>query len=189
MLKESGLSLLEMLIVMAMTAALLVNAAYFIPHFCYRFFYLYKTQQIKQVVHQTMKPLMKDIRRAGFIFGEHKSEDIPAIIINDRRDCIILRYDSIKTKGWQYGDGGEGKTRRLTYRFHQNNVEVASGGISDDQQRWYKLFDSKEIMIMAFNILDQDDYAKIVVTAQLIKRPDISYTFVQPVKYENHEKA
>lgn len=186
MSKESGLSLLEMLIVMALTAVFLVNAAYFIPHFCYRFFYLYKTQQIKQVVSQTMKPLMKDIRRAGFIFGQKKSEAVPAIIINDRRDCIILSYDSIKTERWQCGDAGEGNTRRLIYRFHQNNVEVASGVASDDLQRWYKLFDPKEIMIMAFNILDYDRYAKVVVTARLIKNSNISYTFVQPVKYENH---
>lgn len=184
--KESGLSLLEMLIVMAMTAVFLVNAAYFIPHFCYRFFYLYKTQQIKRVVHQTMQPLMKDIRRAGFIFGKEKSEDTPAIIINDRRDCVILSYDSIKTERWQCGDAGEGKTRRFIYRFHKNNIEVASAVASDDQQRWYKLFDPKDIMVMAFNILDHGRYAKVAVTARLIKNSDISYTFVQPVKYENH---
>lgn len=185
MLRESGLSLLEMLFVLAISALFIINTAYFIPRFYYLFYKLYQTEQIKLVMHQTIQPLMKDIRRAGFMLNNSPKKRDDAIMIDNKKGCVILSYDLLGAYQKSYTKKATQGTAKFMYRLKRNNIEISVTDNHHHDQRWRKLFDPNIIEIVAFTVKDHFQYAEVSLKGRSVKTSAISYTLRQVVKYEN----
>lgn len=187
MLKQAGIGLLEMMIIIMLSALFLAHAVHFIPSFHYRYFTLYHQEHIKRTLRHALQPLVQNVRRAGFLHNISDGSIDTGLMISQDKRSICLCYNS-----FLYSEQGMlQKKRRLNsikivYRFHDHNIEFWMKGEGAEGKQWRRLFDPKTIKIHDFKINDRGHYAEIFIKGSSIKIKSSTHTVLLRVKYENH---
>jgi prepilin peptidase dependent protein B len=185
MLKQQGFSLFEMLLVLALSSILMLTIIQFFPVFQQQWLSLYQKQRIMHIVNNTLLPLYKDIKRAGFIAKINAQPIAEALQVNAEGNCIIIHYDLNRKGTWAIDEKDLSKVDTFVYRYAKNNVEYLPGAQNCKGIGWEKLFDNKEINIIQFQLFDQHSYLEIRMTGALVAAPDIVYSLSRMIRYEN----
>lgn len=185
MLKQSGFSLFEVLICLMIASLILIGTSQCYQQLQMRLSDDYLKSHLQQTVHQALAGLSKDIKRAGFTHHISTEIKFKPIEINDRQDCIVIRYDS------GLGDNGSRKSLYSTYfdvftfRYHQNNLEYKHAATKCDGLNWQRLFDPNDVNVTQFSIKQRSQTIEIKLTAELKKHAHIQYNLTKIIKNEN----
>lgn len=182
---SKGYSLLEMLISLALSSLIVISATTLYPQLQLHILHYYQQFRLEQSVQTAMAGLIKDVKRAGFIANHPKKMTQKAIDINQKQNCVIIRYDSEIRGDWVYNSEDIAQSDVFAYRYIKNNIEYKTGALTCAGANWDKLFDPNEIKVTAFTIKPLHHRLEIILRAELKKDASIHYQLVTVIKHEN----
>ncbi|WP_392566974.1 hypothetical protein RHO15_05270 [Utexia brackfieldae] len=187
MLNSRGFSLFEMLLILMLSSLLMMTLILFFPLLYRHLLQHYQQQRLRQAVDWGMLPMIKDIKRAGFMakLSLSSGQMQSAIVIEPARPCLIIRYDLSGIAQSSDVASNVSSNASFAYRYHQHNIEYASDVSHCSGNGWIKLFDEREIKVTSFTLLDKPTYLQLRLSACLIFQPTLCYQYAQWIRYEN----
>ncbi|OCQ50775.1 hypothetical protein Ppb6_03872 [Photorhabdus australis subsp. thailandensis] len=188
--KQTGMTLLEVIVAMAIGSIILMAIAKSYPVFTRQIMELYQRYRLAYFVKQTLHIIEKDIRRAGYC--QHYCDGNP-IFINNKSDesensCLIIAYDLNINNRWERPEHSESEF--FGYRLSNKSVEWKRGAGNCQENGWERLFDPNEIGIDSFTIekLRTNDglvFIKLMLIARWFKHPSINYQYQAVIRLRN----
>ncbi|WP_036769038.1 prepilin peptidase-dependent protein [Photorhabdus australis] len=188
--KQTGMTLLEVIVAMAIGSIILMAIAKSYPVFTRQIMELYQRYRLAYFVKQTLHIIEKDIRRAGYC--QHYCDGNP-IFINNKSDesensCLIIAYDLNINNRWELPEHSESEF--FGYRLSNKSVEWKRGAGNCQENGWERLFDPNEIGIDSFTIekLRTNDglvFIKLMLIARWFKHPSINYQYQAVIRLRN----
>lgn len=182
-----GFTLLEMLLVLMITAMITGSIMAFYPKWHFSLIAEFQRNRLQQATIQALSGLIKDIKRAGFIANISSSVNQPAIDVNIAGNCIIIRYDANSRGKWLHDPINPQLSDIFAYRYVKHNLESQTGvtNCKNTASRWEKLFDPNEMILNDFNVSHYHHYIKLRLSVSLKSNTKIDYHVVLYVKNEN----
>ncbi|EGT4253596.1 prepilin peptidase-dependent protein [Citrobacter amalonaticus] len=148
---ESGFSLLEVLIAMAISSVLLLGAARFLPALQRDIFQQTRKLALEDDMWQRVYTVAKHLQRAGYCHGSCSGEGIH---ISDTGQCIIIQWDANANGVWENEPGKEAE--QTGFRLNDSVLETQRGAKTCNGKGWDKITDPDVVQITAFEVVRQD---------------------------------
>lgn len=185
MLKNQGFSLLEMIISTLILNLIIIGTSTFYQQLHATNMNYYLNTHLKQNIEHAVSGLFKDIKRAGFIANSPSKINQKSIEINDKNNCIIIRYDSEIRHYWIDDPQHLNNSDIFSYRFYQNNLEYKTGAMNCQGTNWQKIFDPNDIKVTKFVIKQNNNTIEMTLAAELKKHHHISHQIFKIIRNEN----
>ncbi|QMI06433.1 prepilin peptidase-dependent protein [Citrobacter sp. RHB25-C09] len=149
--KETGFSLLEVLIAMAISSVLLLGGARFLPALQRDILQYTRRLSLEDEVWQRVFTVAKQLQRAGYCYGKCVGEPL---IIAEQGQCVIVQWDANSNGVWERFPV---KVAEQTgYRLRDNVLETLRGATSCGGKGWDKMTDPETVQIAAFDVERHD---------------------------------
>ncbi|MDW8845646.1 prepilin peptidase-dependent protein [Erwinia sp. MMLR14_017] len=159
-MKESGFSLMEMLVALAVSSVLLVGAARVLPALqCHNLQTLMRFQ-LHEEIQLMMARLQKAVIRAGYCKGECAGA---ALHIAESGRCFLVRWDENSNGRWE--GTGSAESDLYGYRFRQGSLEMQRGVDNCEGSGWERLNDPATVMLSDFHIIQHDKQIRLAISA------------------------
>ncbi|WP_343552365.1 prepilin peptidase-dependent protein [Pantoea sp.] len=145
--RQSGFSLLEMLIAMAVGAVLMVSVGRFLPLLLEQNLRLQQRVQLQQELQQIANTLHKALRRAGYCHGQCSGS---ALTLAANGSCVLLRWDENSNGHWE--GVGHSESDYYGYRLRSGQLEMQRGVDECNSAGWERLSDPAFLTISAFKL-------------------------------------
>lgn len=155
-----GYSLLELLLVVALSSILLLVIGRLLPQLSYQQRQLFSQQRLKQELYSLLMQLEKDIRRAGYCNGENCGNS--GLVITNRGRCLLVRWDENHNGRWE--PPGHLLSEYFGYRLHAAKLEAQRGSVDCLTGRWESLIDSSILRVEEFHVSVHERLVRIRLT-------------------------
>ncbi|QXF32351.1 peptidase [Photorhabdus luminescens] len=187
---QSGMTLLEVIVAMAIGSIILLAIAKSYPILTKQIMELYQRYRLGYFIKQTLHIIEKDIRRAGYC--QHYCDGKPIVISNKSDEsedsCLIIAYDLNTNNQWEPPEHSESEF--FGYRLSNKSVEWKRGAGNCQESGWERLFDPNEIVVDSFKAekLPAKDglvFIKLTLIAHWFKHPSINYQYQSVIRLRN----
>lgn len=158
-LTQSGFSLLEMLIAMALSAVLMLSIGRFLPLLTAENLRLHQHIQLREELQQLMQTLEKAVRRAGYCNGECGAGALSAAA-----GCLLLRWDDNSNGRWE--PPGDSQSDYYGFRLRQRQLETQRGVSECGGAGWERLSDPAFLIIEQFSVQQEGKLIKLRLTGR-----------------------
>ncbi|ORM66632.1 prepilin peptidase-dependent protein [Pantoea rwandensis] len=148
---ESGFSLLEMLIAMAVGAILMVSVGRFLPLLLAQNLQLQQRVQLQQELQQLSHTLQKALQRAGYCRGQCSG---PALTLAAGGSCLLLRWDENSNGRWEGVASSD--SDYYGYRLRNGQIEMQRGVDNCSGSGWERMTDPAFLSIDIFRLERQN---------------------------------
>lgn len=129
--KQSGFSLPEMLIAMAISAVLLLGSARFLPALQWAALRQTRQQSLENELWQRIYTVAKHLQRAGYCRGLCRGQ---ALYIAGGGDCLLVSWDSNSDGVWNSAPSSESDT--TGFRLRDGALETLRGASACSGKGW-----------------------------------------------------
>lgn len=147
-MRQSGFTLLEMLIALAISGVLLIGATRFLPFIQLANLRTLMMSQLNEELRLMMVTLEKAVRRAGYCRGECLGQ---GVIIEQNETCLLVRWDENSNGRWEGVESPN--SDYYGYRLKEGNLEAQRGVANCGSGGWEKLNDPATVTITKFQVL------------------------------------
>lgn len=147
--KIKGFSLLETLIALGISSALLLGAVRMLP--ALHLGVLRQTQQaaMQEELWQLAFAVGKQLQRAGYCHGDCAGEPLK---IAANGQCVILQWDANSNGRWESFSADSEQTG---YRLRDKSLETQRGATQCEGKGWEKMTDPQKMRFDAFTVQRQ----------------------------------
>lgn len=148
--KQSGFSLLETLLAMAIGSVILLAAARFLPALQFAVLQQTRAQALEDELWQRLYTVARHIQRAGYCKGECSGQ--PLIIGRDGH-CVVVQWDANSNGRWESNPASEAD--QTGFRLQNGVLETLRGATSCEGKGWDKMTDPDTVEVHDFTIIRQ----------------------------------
>ncbi|WP_237386463.1 prepilin peptidase-dependent protein [Xenorhabdus sp. Sc-CR9] len=190
--KQTGFSLLEVLVAMLIGSVILVAMTKTYPILSGQILDLYRKYRLHYLVTRTAYLMEKDIRRAGYCRDRKQCEGEPLIIKNKNTEsvnsCIIVAFDLNLNDRWEKPEHIESEF--FGYRLNNRALEWKRGAGDCQENGWERLFDLREIGIDTFYLEKLQVkrglvFISLSINAHWLKSPSIVHRHQTTIRLRN----
>ncbi len=158
-LAESGFSLLEMLMALAISAIVMVSLGRFLPLLLEQNLQLQQRVQLQLELEQLAGTLEKALRRAGYCRGECTGS--PLTLAADS-SCVLLRWDGNSNGQWE--GVGHNDSDFYGYRLRNGQLEMQRGVDECHSSGWERMTDPAFMQLERFHIRRHQRHLQLELT-------------------------
>lgn len=202
MLKKMGFSLIELIIAMAIGAAVLLIATSSVLTLAHSLNALHQRMVLESELRLLTQTLSLQLTRAGYIAysnldenssaSQLSSNQLPPALEVDRHpshapnSCVLFAYD----KNHDGEISASSPSELLGFRLHDKALEYRVAGKSCSQSGWHDLSDKKKIEVSAFSVTPLSHYInerviKIFIAVQATHRHELNTSATLVVRINN----
>ncbi len=171
-MKQSGFTLPEMLIALAIGSVLMLGIARFLPALQINNLRTLMSFQLHEELKLMINTLEKAVRRAGYCAGECEGKGI--IINTTGGTCLLVRWDENSNGKWEGPDAEN--SDYYGYRLREGNLEVQRGVSRCDTAGWEKLNDPGSVTLSQFQVTQADRQIRLLLSGYATAFPGIVLT-------------
>lgn len=145
--KQTGFSLTEVLIAMAISSVLLLSAARFLPGLQLALQNETRQQEIEEEVWLRLSGIGKHLQRAGFCAGRCAGE---ALQISARGECVIVQWDENSNGRWEATPPAAAE--QTGFRLNAGALETLRGATSCRGKGWERITDPDRVTVVYFRV-------------------------------------
>lgn len=170
-MKQSGFSLVEILVALAISSVLLLSAARMLPQLQLNNLQTLLRFQLQEEVQLMMFTLEKAILRAGYCRGTCTGQ---ALTVGAGGHCLLVRWDENSNGKWEGVTSSESDF--YGYRWRDNSLEMQRGVDRCDGSGWERQNDPTAVTIEDFRVTRVDNQLRLVITAFARAFPSVRLT-------------
>lgn len=170
-MKQSGFSLAEMLVALAISSVLLLSAARLLPALQRNNLQILMRVQLQEELQLMMFSLEKSVLRAGYCRGACSG---PGLTIGAGGRCLLVRWDENSNGKWEGVESSDSDF--YGYRWRDGSLETQRGVDRCDGGGWERLNDPRTVTIEAFRVTKVDRQIRLVITAFAKAFPSVRLT-------------
>ena len=144
---ESGFSLREMLMAMAVGAIVMVSVGRVLPLLLAQNLQLQQRGQLQVELEQIAHRLQKAVQRAGYCRGQCSG---PALTLAAAGSCVLLRWDENSNGRWE--GVGSSDSDYYGYRLRNGQLEMQRGVDNCHAGGWERITDPAFMSIETFRL-------------------------------------
>ncbi|WP_312691721.1 prepilin peptidase-dependent protein [Kosakonia sp.] len=144
---QSGFSLLETLLAMAIGSVLLLACARFLPALQLGVMQHSRMQIAGDEVWQQVWTVAKHLQRAGYCNGQCTGQPLT---IDNSGACVIVQWDSNSNGRWE--PSGHSESEQMGFRLQNGALETLRGATRCSGRGWEKTTDPGQITVQRFNV-------------------------------------
>ncbi|MEL4012698.1 prepilin peptidase-dependent protein [Dryocola clanedunensis] len=145
--KQHGFTLLETLIALALSSAVLVGAGRLFPALQRGVLGLYQQEALQESLWQLAFGIGKHLRRAGYCNGQCAGA---GLAINNGGQCVITRWDTNSNGLWE--PVGHQDAEATGFRLRDGSLETLKGATQCEGGGWQKISDPTLMAIRSFTV-------------------------------------
>lgn len=189
MLKRiAGFSLLEVVIVLLLSSVVLLSITAWFPELIKHHLSVYQRYRLEQMLNQVMAKIVKDLKRAGFVFQGKGVKN--AILFNSSISsaCLIVRYDLNSNGDIEQTSGNDSEL--FGYRWQQEVLEQGRGRTHCDGSGWERIIDQNDIRVTDFQVIthnmsSESRFFEVKLSANWLNNQNITQTKIDFVRVRN----
>ncbi|WP_428943940.1 prepilin peptidase-dependent protein [Pantoea sp. FN060301] len=158
--RQAGFSLVEMLVAMAIGSILLLGTARMLPQIQQHNLRSLMQFQLHEEMQQIMSILEKAVRRAGYCNGA--CEGTGLMLRGTAETCLLVSWDDNSNGKWE--GAGAAESEKYGFRLRDGSLETQRGVDNCQGGGWEKLNDPATIVIKDFQIVQQANQFRLVLT-------------------------
>ena len=159
-LKQTGFSLPEMLVAMAISSVLLLGAAKMLPQLQYNNLQTLMRFQLQEELQLITVTLEKAVRRAGYCKGKCAGK---ALSTGESGRCLLVRWDGNSNGKWEGVESTESDL--YGYRLREGSLEMQRGVDRCSGGGWEKVSDPATVTIEDFLVTTNEKQIRLAITA------------------------
>ncbi|PHM66511.1 peptidase [Xenorhabdus stockiae] len=193
--KQSGFSLLEVLVAMLVGSVIFIAMAKTYPVLSSQILDLYRQYRLHYLVNRVVHMMEKDLRRAGYCLNRKQCKGEPLVIQNKQAEsinsCFIIAFDLNLNNRWEEPE--HAASEFFGYRLNNRILEWKRGAVNCQDNGWERLFDPKEVNIDKFHLeQSRSPHGVIFITlsikASWVKSPSIIHHYRTTIRLRNIRK-
>lgn len=145
-LKRRGFSLIEVLIAMAISSALLLSTSRFLPGLQAALLQQSVRRELEEEIWQRLFAIGKQLQRAGYCAGNCVGEGLH---IGGHGSCAIVKWDANSNGSW---DISASESDSTGFRLESGALESLRGATSCEGKGWDKLTDPDRLIVKTFTV-------------------------------------
>ncbi|MDI3427799.1 prepilin peptidase-dependent protein [Enterobacter sp. V87_3] len=145
-MNQSGFSLTEMLMAMAISSILLISTSRFLPALHRAVLLQSGQQELEEEVWQRLFSIGKQLQRAGYCAGNCQGT---GLTIGRQGSCAIVKWDANSNGVWDVSSSENDSTG---FRLESGALETLRGATSCEGRGWEKLTDPDRIAIQQLKV-------------------------------------
>jgi prepilin peptidase dependent protein B len=145
--KQTGFSLTEVLIAMAISSVLLLSAVRFLPGLQRSLQTETRQQEIEEEIWLRLSGIGKHLQRAGFCAGNCMGE---ALHISTRGECVIAQWDENSNGRWETSPLAAAE--QTGFRLNAGALETLRGATSCGGKGWERITDPDRVTVVHFRV-------------------------------------
>ncbi|WP_202303344.1 prepilin peptidase-dependent protein [Dryocola clanedunensis] len=144
-LKQKGFTLLETLIALALSSAVLLGAGKLFPALQRGVLMQYQKEMLQESLWQLAFSLGKNLRRAGYCNGQCAGN---GLTLGNEGKCVIIRWDFNSNGVWE--PAGHAEAEMTGFRLREGSLETLKGAVHCDGGNWQRISDPNSMAIKYF---------------------------------------
>lgn len=149
--RSAGFSLLEVVIVLLLSSIVLLSITAWFPELIKHHLTIYQRYRLEQIVNQVMAKIVKDVKRAGFVFQGNRVKEAVLFNHSDELTCLIIRYDLNGNGDIEQTSGTNSEL--FGYRVQRGVLEQGRGQTHCKGSGWEKIVDQNDVQITDFRVM------------------------------------
>ncbi|WP_426575815.1 prepilin peptidase-dependent protein [Xenorhabdus stockiae] len=193
--KESGFSLLEVLVAMLVGSVIFIAMAKTYPVLSSQILDLYRQYRLHYLINRVAHMMEKDLRRAGYCLDRKQCKGEPLVIQNKQAEstnsCFISAFDLNLNNRWEEPE--HAASEFFGYRLNNRILEWKRGAVNCQDNGWERLFDPKEVNIDKFHLEQSRSLHGVIfitlsIKASWVKSPSIIHHHRTTIRLRNIRK-
>lgn len=181
MLVPRGFSLIEVLVAMLLSSALMLVTLRLLPSLQRAVFAQSQFYLMREDLWQLAFGIGKQVQRAGYCHGECTGRGID---IRDNGNCLVVQWDANHNGKWESAAASE--PEQTSYRLRNKSIEIQRGVTQCTGKGWEKLTDPARLTVESFVVAQQARPGRkplitISLTASMDQEPTRSLNIDQQV--------
>lgn len=170
-MKQTGFSLAEMLVALAISSVLLLSAARLLPVLQRNNLQTLMRFQLQEELQLMMFTLEKSVLRAGYCRGECRGQ---GLTLGADGHCLLVRWDENSNGKWEGVESSDSDF--YGYRWRDGSLETQRGVDRCDGGGWERLNDPRTVTIESFRATQVDRQIRLAITAFAKAFPSVRMT-------------
>lgn len=146
-LKQTGFSLTEVLIAMAISSLLLLSAVRFLPGLQRALQTETAQQEIEEEIGLRLAGIGKHLQRAGFCAGTCQGA---ALELSAQGECVIVQWDENSNGRWETTP--QTAAEQTGFRLNAGALETLRGATSCRGKGWERITDPDRVTVVHFKV-------------------------------------